>query len=73
MGGRGVTAAILILDSAINESSKGRPEGVARFPNRFCSRDGNPWLRSAGGTPCMPGQVSLQGRYSLVLTCVVCF
>ena len=36
-----MTAAILTVDTALDESRKERAEGVARPPDRNCSRDGH--------------------------------
>ena len=41
MGG-GATAAVLTLDTAVDDSRKETAKGVTRFPNRFSSRGGQP-------------------------------
>ena len=38
----GAIAATLTLGTAIDEGRKETAKGVARFPNRFSSGDGNP-------------------------------
>ena len=41
--GGGATAAVLTLDTAIDESWKETAKVVARFPNRFSRSNGHPW------------------------------